>query len=160
MRLVGGIPIPESGAKATMTYLKAVNNLLKDGNWLHIYAEGSMREYYAPIRPFKHGAAYFAAKNNKPILPLAFTYREPGFIRKHIFKQIVCFTLNIGEPVFIDETLPKKEQKTDLLIRSHEAVCRLAGIDPKENIYPPVYDNTKRVDYYTHTYGVGYKGSK
>lgn len=30
----------------------------------------------------------------------------------------------------------------------------------KENIYPPVYDNTKRVDYYTHTYGVGYKGSK
>ena len=85
--------------------------------------------------------------------------REPGWIRKHIFRQIACFTLRIGEPIFADPSLSKKEQRKDLTIRCHEAVCRLAGIDPKENLYPPVFNESKRVDYYTDTYGVGYKDS-
>lgn len=160
MRLVGGIPIPESGARATMTYLRAVSKLLKNGNWLHIYSEGSMWEYYRPIRPFKRGEAFIAVENGKPLLPLAFTYREPNFIRKHIFGQIACFTLHIGEPIFKDETLPKKEQAADLTKRSHREVCKLAGINPDENLYPAEFNDSKRVDYYTTTYGVGYKGSK
>ena len=52
-----------------------------------------------------------------------------------------------------------EEREKDLTIRSHEAVCRLAGIDPKKNIYKPVFDHSKRIDYYTDTYGVKYKGS-
>ena len=47
-----------------------------------------------------------------------------------------------------DTSLDKRERAMDLTIRCHEAVCRLAGIDPKENKYPPVFDNTERVDYY------------
>jgi hypothetical protein len=46
-----------------------------------------------------------------------------------------------------------------MTIRCHEAVCRLAGIEPGENIYPPLYDQSKRIDYYATEYGVGYKGS-
>ncbi len=159
MRHVGGIPIPESGTKATIKYMKSVKKLLNEGNWLHIYAEGSMWEYYRPIRPFKKGVSFLACECDKPVLPLAFTYREPNFIRKHIFKQIACFTLHIGEPVFKNDSLSTKEQRTDLTKRSHEAVCRLAGINPNENLYPAIFDETERVDYYTHTYGVGYKGS-
>lgn len=159
MRHVGGIPIPESGTKATIKYMKSVKKLLNEGNWLHIYAEGSMWEYYKPIRPFKKGVSFLACECDKPVLPLAFTYREPNFIRKHIFKQIACFILHIGEPVFKNDSLSTKEQRTDLTKRSHEAVCRLAGINPKENLYPAIFDETERVDYYTHTYGVGYKGS-
>lgn len=160
MRLVGGIPIPEGDSRATLTYMKAVKKLLTDGNWLHIYAEGSMWEYYAPIRPFKKGVSFLACEADKPILPMAFTYRKPGPIRKHIFRQIACFTLHIGEPVFRDESLPKKEQRTDLTERSHQAVCRLAGFEDEGNLYPPVYDNSKRKDYYTTSYGEGYKGSR
>lgn len=159
MRHVGGIPIPESGAKATLTYMKSVKKLLSEGSWLHIYAEGSMWEYYRPVRPFKKGVAFLACECNKPVIPLAFTYREPNFIRKHIFRQIATFTLHIGEPVFRDETLPPKEQRTDLTKRCHEAVCNLAGINPEDNIYPPVFEDNDRVDYYTQTYGIGYKGS-
>lgn len=159
MRLVGGIPIPESGAKATITYLRAVKKLLTEGKWLHIYSEGSMWEYYRPIRPFKRGAAFIAVDNNKPILPMAFTYRKPNFIRKYIFKQIATFTLNIGEPIFRNESLSKKEQESDLTQRSHAAVCKLAGIDPRDNIYPPEFDHSKRIDYYTTQYGINYKGS-
>ena len=159
MRLVGGIPIPENDLAATREYIREVSAYLEEGGWLHIYPEGSMWEYYAPIRPFKAGAAYFACKCDKPVLPMAFSYREPGWIRKHIFHQIACYTLNIGEPVFPDPGLGGREQREELTVRCHEAVCRLAGIDPQENVYPPIFDDSKRVDYYTTEYGVGYKGS-
>ncbi len=160
IRMVGGIPIPEGNTAATKAYLKVMRDLLQNRHgWLHIYAEGSMWEYYRPVRPFKRGAAHIACDSDKPILPLGFSYREPGWIRKHIFRQIATFTLHVGEPLFPNKELNAKEREKDLLIRSHEAVCRRVGIDPEENLYPAVFDNSKRVDYYTTTYGVGYKGS-
>ena len=160
IRMVGGIPIPEGNTAATKTYLKVMRDLLQNRHgWLHIYSEGSMWEYYRPVRPFKRGAAHIACDSDKPILPLGFSYREPGWIRKHIFRQIATFTLHVGEPLFPNKELNAKEREKDLLIRSHEAVCRLVGIDPEENLYPAVFDNSKRIDYYTTTYGVGYKGS-
>lgn len=155
---VGGIPIPEGDVRATAAFLRAVEDFLGKG-WLHIYAEGSMWEYYQPIRPFKRGAAHMACRFDKPVMPLAFSYREPGFIRKKIFRQIACFTLQIGEPVYADKALPLKERELDLTKRCRDAVCRLAGIDPEENIYEPVYNDSKRIDYYTDVYGIGYKGS-
>lgn len=160
IRLVGGIPIPDTNAAATMTYLKAVRSLLEqDRGWLHIYPEGSMWEYYAPIRPFKRGAAHIAVKTGKPILPIGFSYRQPGWIRKHVFRQIACFTLRIGEPLFPDTEQDPKARENDLNERCHNAVCRLTGIDPNDNLYPPVFNDSKRIDYYTTTYGIGYKGS-
>ncbi len=159
MRLVGGIPIPEESTRATRTYLRAVKQYLQDGGWLHIYAEGSMWEYYRPIRPFKSGVGYLACETDKPVMPMAFSYRRPGWIRRCIFGQSACLTLHIGEPIFPNADLSRRERVDDLTKRSHEAVCRLAGIEPKENIYGPIFNGDKRVDYYTTTYGVGYKGS-
>ena len=147
IRMVGGIPIPLNDIHATIAFQKALAEVLEHG-WLHIYSEGSMWEYYQPIRPFKIGTAHLACKFDKPVLPLAFSYREPGFIRKKIFKQIALFTITVGEPVYADKSLNFKERVTDLTVRLHGAVCRLAGIEPEENIYPPVYDNSQRIDYY------------
>ena len=161
IRMSGGIPVPvkdQSGViKMTMDTIKHI----KSGGWLHIAAEASMWEFYAPIRPFKDGAAYFAVKADRPILPMAFSYRQVGWIRRKIFKQIACLTLNIGEPIYPDKTLPKENIIKDLTIKAHRAVCKLAGIDPEKNIYSPLYskETNKRIDYYTDTYGVGYKGS-
>ena len=160
MRSVGAIPVPDGNMKGTFAYFEAIKNLLtKDGGWLHIYSEGSMWEYYAPIRPFKKGAAYFAVANDRPIIPLAYSYRPASWWRRKIMKQLAVFTLTIGEPLFPNKDLSKTEQELDLTIRSHDAVCKLAGIDPKDNPYPAVFNKSKRVDYYTDTYGVGYKGS-
>lgn len=146
IRLVGGIPIPEENAHATMQCIRAVREVL-DGGWLHIYAEGSMWEYYAPIRPFKSGIGYFACQFEKPIVPMAFSYRKPNWVRRKIFGQIACFTLSIGEPLFADPTLPRKQREENLVKRCHEEVCRLAGIDPEKNLYPPIFEQTKRIDY-------------
>lgn len=161
IRLTGGIPIPEKNVRATIAYFKAVEKLLTiDGGWLHIYPEGSMWEYYAPIRPFKRGAAFFAVKFNKPIIPIGYSYRKTTWWRKLFFKQLARVTVNVGEPLYPDMDIKDPgERELDLTIRAHQKICELAGIDPKDNPYPPIFEDTKRVDYYTDTYGVGYKGS-
>jgi len=159
IRMVGGIPIPEGDLVASMAFINAVENALKNGEWIHIYGEGSMWEYYRPIRPLKKGVAHFAVSCDRPILPITYTYRKPGWIRRVIFKQIACFTINIGDLLYKNDSLDKKEQEIDLTIRTHEAMCALAGYGPGENPYEPIYNDSKRVDYYTDKYGVGYKGS-
>jgi len=160
IRMSGGIPVPSDNRGFVKMALDTINHI-KHGGWLHVAAEASMWEYYAPIRPFKEGAAFFAYKANRPILPMAYSYRPCGWIRKHIFKQIATFTLNIGEPIYPDMNLSQHDSIKKLTLEIHNAVCKLAGFEENENIYPPIYnDSTKnRIDYYTNTYGVGYKGS-
>ena len=160
IRMAGGIPVPNQTRGFVKMAFDTVN-LLKRGGWLHVAAEASMWEYYAPIRPFKEGAAFFAYEANRPIFPMAFSYRPVGWIRKHIFHQIAKFTLNIGDPIYPDMNLPKHEAIKKLTVEAHEAVCKLAGFEKGENIYQPIYspETNKRIDYYTDTYGVGYKGS-
>ena len=153
IRLVGGIPIPNGDFRAMHAFQKAVNGYLKEGNWLHVYSEGSMWEYYRPIRPFKTGPFQIAFKAGVPVLPLAFSYREPKGLYK-LFRSQGLFTLHIGEPLTFREDLPPREAVADMTVRAHRAVCALAGIDPDENVYPPVFDNTRRVDYYAAEYGI------
>lgn len=158
IRLAGGIPVPENDTRAFVRFVDAIDQYLQKGGWLHIMAEGTMWEYYMPIRPFKKGAFFFAVRNNKPILPMAYSFREVKGPLKLIWKH-AFLTLNIGEPLFPNTELNKEAAVEDLMIRAHESVCRLAGIEPSENLYPPVFDKTRRVDYYTTEYGKNYKGS-
>ena len=148
IRLVGGIPIPENNVDGQEACFLALGKFLSEHGWLHIYAEGSMWEYYAPIRPFKRGAALIAVRNDKPVIPMGFSYREPGWVRKHVFHQIALFTLHIGEPIYSDKTLKPRERVNDLTVRANKAVCALVGINPDENVYEPVFNDSKRVDYY------------
>ena len=148
IRLVGGIPIPENNVDGQEACFLALGKFLSEHGWLHIYAEGSMWEYYAPIRPFKRGAALIAVRNDKPVIPMGFSYREPGWVRKHVFHQIALFTLHIGEPIYPDKTLKPKERVNDLTVRANKAVCALVGINPDENVYEPVFNDSKRIDYY------------
>lgn len=158
IRLVGGIPVPEDNVRATAKFAGEVLDYLRDGGLLHVCAEGSMWEYYAPIRPFKSGAFYFAVKSGKPIIPMAFSYRKPKGILSKIWTN-AWLTLNIGEPIYPDTTIDQQDAIIKLTTETHAAVCRLAGINPEENIYPPVFNNNTRIDYYTKEYGIGYKGS-
>ena len=151
IRMMGGVPVPEKNLEAMVAFTNSVDNYLKNGGWLQIYPEGSMWEYYMPIRPFKRGAASIAIKNHVPVLPMAFSYRKPSKLRKFLFKQPACFTLTIGEPLFPDEHLDRREQEIDLTRRMHQAVVDLAGI--KENLYEPIFNQSKRIDYYTSKYG-------
>lgn len=159
IRYSRGIPLPVGDRRATAAFAHAIDGLLQEGHWLHVAAEASMWEDYMPIRPFKKGAATFAVRNNVPVLPLAFSYREPKGICKLIWRR-PWLTLHIGEPIYRDPELNKVEAAKDLTRRAHAEVCHLAGIDPEENIYEPLYQNSERIDYYTVEYGVNKKRGK
>ena len=75
IRMVGGIPIPGNDIQATEAFNKSVKEALETGHLVHIYGEGSMWEYYRYIRPFKKGVAHLAKKNDKPIVPFAFSFK-------------------------------------------------------------------------------------
>ena len=68
-----------------------------------------------------------------------------SYARKHIFKQDALFTIRIGDLLYKDESLDKKAQEEELTIRAHEAVCKLAGIEKADNLYPPIFNNNKRI---------------
>ena len=146
VRMVGGVPIPDGNLAGKVAFNKAIDDSIERGEFLQVYAEGSMWECYPYIRPFKLGAASLACRHHKPILPIGFSFRKPSWIRKNIFKQEVAVTLTMGEPIFPDENLGEQERRIDLTTRVHNAVCLLAGIEPKENPYPPIFDHSKRAD--------------
>jgi 1-acyl-sn-glycerol-3-phosphate acyltransferase len=123
----GGIPVPKQ-PRALLCFVKAVNEILSERRWVHFFPEGSMWDYYAEIRPFKKGAFTFAVNNKKPVIPLAYSYRRPRGIWK-LFRKPAALTLNIGEPIFFDETLPKQEAVIDICIKARAAVMSLAGIE-------------------------------
>lgn len=139
---IGGIPIPENDPSASKVMYKEIKKFLEDGGWLHVYAEGSMWELYRYIRPFKTGVAQLAYMANKPILPMAFSYRRPGFIRRKIFKQEALLTINIGSPIIPDMN---HKDKYELTKKCHIEVVKLAGI--KNNIYDSIYNNSTKIDY-------------
>ncbi len=149
-----GVPLPVGDRRATAAFAHAIDGLLSDDKqWVHFSVEGSMWEYYMPIRPFKKGAFTFAVRNNVPVLPMAYSYRKPKGLQR-IFWRKPLFTLHIGEPIFHNPELNKVAAADDLARRAHAEVCRLAGIEPEENIYEPVFANSDRIDYYTTEYGV------
>ena len=82
IRLAGSIPVPKEDSSATLAMMRAVDKCLQDGNWFHIYPEASMFYYYEDVRPFVDGAFVFAVRNNKPVYPMAFSYRPPNGLYK------------------------------------------------------------------------------
>ena len=101
--LFRGIPIPRNkSGKEKM--VNTIDDLLQKGEVVGIYPEGELIPYYDGIREFKNGAFNFAVKNQVPILPIVFTYREPEGIIK-LIKKKPFITLTILEPEF-----PKPER--------------------------------------------------
>lgn len=96
--LLRGIPIPRNkSGKEKM--VNTIDGLLKKGEIVGIYPEGHLIPYYDGIREFKNGAFNFAVRNQVPILPIVFTYREPEGIMR-LIKRKPFITLTILEPEY------------------------------------------------------------
>lgn len=74
--------LPLSSLKSTMTkFIRAVDEILKNGNFILVYPEQSMWQDYKKPRPLKNGAFSFAAKNNVPVIPIFITLSDSDNIR-------------------------------------------------------------------------------
>ena len=113
IKLLRAMPIPEK-IKNREYFLKAVEEILSNGDYVHFYPEAALFPYYKKIRNFKNGAFSIAVKNNVPIVPMVFIFREPKGIRK-IFKKKKDVTLKILKPVTIKEEGLNQKQKEELL---------------------------------------------
>ena len=115
--LLKGIPIPKNiNGKKKM--INTVDKLLKDGQIVGIYPEGHLIPYYDGLRKFKDGAFNFSVKNQVPILPILFTYRESSGIRK-LIKKKPFITLTILEPEYPKLEMNKQNIK-DLKYRVYK----------------------------------------
>ncbi len=112
IKLLRAIPIPES-IKNKGNFIKVVDNILREENSIHVYPEVAMFPYFDKIRHFKNGAFDFAVRNNKPIVPMVFTFREPKGIRK-ILKKKKDVTLTVLEPIRQSEGENTKQRIEDL----------------------------------------------
>lgn len=120
IKLLQAIPIPKD-INNKKNFLKAIDNLLKEEEIVHFYPEASLVPYCKEIRRFKNGAFDFSIRNNVPIVPMVFTFREPKGIRK-IFKKKLDVTLKVLEPIY-----PKGKGIEELKEETHNKMS--------ENIY-------------------------
>lgn len=97
IKLLRAIPIPKS-IENKKYFIKALENLLKNENIVQVYPEASLWPYCEKIRNFKNGAFDIAVRNNVPVIPCVFKFREPTGIRK-ILKRKKDVTLKILEPI-------------------------------------------------------------
>ena len=145
IRWSGGIPVPDS-VKLMRCFNKAFDDIVAKKKWVHAYPESSRFDYFVPIRPFKKGVFTIAQRYNLPVVPLVISYRKSHFpftlvnflrsLKGNMKLPLV--TINIGEPVLIDNNLSRKEGIQKLRKDCHEAMVCLAGIN--NNPYPPEGD--------------------
>jgi 1-acyl-sn-glycerol-3-phosphate acyltransferase len=127
IRLSGGIPIPDD-IHLFRYFNAAFDELHEKKRWFHVFPEGSMWFYYAPIRPFKRGMFTMAARYDIPVIPMAFSYRKSRGLYAFFKKNYPLLTLRIGEPIFPDGSLSKREAANKLREECHKSMVSLAGI--------------------------------
>lgn len=120
IRLLNAIPIPKS-IKNEEYFLKEIKELLRRKNIIHFYPESVLEPYSTELREFKNGAFLIATTNNKPIVPLVFSYREPKGIRR-IIKRKPFLTLNVLPPIYPNTNLGKRQCVEELKKATKESM--------------------------------------
>lgn len=103
IKLLRAIPIPTE-IKNKEHFINSIEELLKNNNVIHFYPEASLVPYCNTIRKFRSGAFNIAVKNQVPIVPMVFQFRNPKGLRK-IFKRKKDVTLKILEPIICEENM-------------------------------------------------------
>ena len=101
--------LPLSSNTKTMTeFIKAVDTILKRGDFILIYPEQSLWWNYKKPKPLKNGAFRLASRNNVPIIPIFITMEDTDIIGEDGF-PVQQYIINIEEPIYPDNKLSVKE---------------------------------------------------
>ena len=101
--------LPLSSNKKTMIeFVRAVDTILKDGDYILIYPEQSLWWNYKKPKQLKIGAYKMAAKNNVPVVPIFITMKNSDIIGGDGF-PINEYHIHIGTPIYPDSSLSVKE---------------------------------------------------
>lgn len=107
--------LPLSSNKRTMVeFMKAVDILLKNGDFILIYPEQSMWWNYRKPKPLKHGSFKLAVRNNVPVIPIFITMQDSNIIGDDGF-PVQEYIVNISEPIYPDQNLSQRENTEKML---------------------------------------------
>ena len=112
--------LPLSSNKRTMMeFIKAVDVILKRGDFILVYPEQSMWWNYRKPKPLKKGAFNFAARSKVPVIPIFITMEDSDLIGEDGF-PIQEYTVNIGKAIYPDCNLSEKENTVMMMDKNYE----------------------------------------
>lgn len=112
--------LPLSSNKRTMVnFMKAVDKILSEGDFILIYPEQSMWWNYRKPKPLKTGAFKMATRNNVPVIPIFITMEDSNIIGDDGF-PIQEYTVNISEPIYPDSNLSQRENAENMLNKNYK----------------------------------------
>lgn len=122
IKFCGGMPIPES-PKALRVFNGVIQELLKRGNYVHVYPEGILFPYYLKgIRQFQRGAFKYAYDADVPVVPMVITFRERRGLRR-ITNRKPLITMTVLEPVYPDTSKRARPEIERLLFECYEKMA-------------------------------------
>ena len=121
MRNCNTLPL-SSNLQTMKKFMKAVEQVLTEGNCLLIYPEQSMWWNYRKPKPLKPGAFDMAVKNHVPVVPCFITMQDSDKLGADGF-PVQEYTPHLGEPIWPDETLSRRDAREKLKEQT-EAFCQ------------------------------------
>ena len=108
-----------SNQKVMNEFMKATNQLLKDGHFVLVYPEQSMWWNYRKPKPLKKGAYQFAVKSKTPVVPCFITMADSDILGADGF-YIQEYTIHIGKPIYPKEDLSNSENLKYLMDENYK----------------------------------------
>jgi len=141
---LGALPLPDD-PKGLINLSNAVETLVKNGNFVTIYPEATIWPYHTRLRPLAPANFHYAVKTNKPIIPVAVTYRYAK--GKNYLNKKPKVNVTICEPIYPKEGLNVIENKKYLAEQTSEVLKLI--IESKDNVslyeYVPIEELKKEI---------------
>ena len=108
-----------SNVKTMGKFMKAVEEILNNGDFILIYPEQSLWWNYKKPKPLKNGAFRLAIKNKVPVIPVFITMQDSNIIGEDGF-PVQENIVNIEEAIYPDENLSDKENEETMKEKNFE----------------------------------------
>ncbi|MBQ7314677.1 MAG: 1-acyl-sn-glycerol-3-phosphate acyltransferase [Clostridia bacterium] len=115
--------LPLSSNLATMRkFVRAVADVLRDGQCVLIYPEQSLWWNYRKPKPMKIGGFEIAVKSDVPIVPCFVTMEDCEQLDDEGL-PVQAYTVHVGDPIYPDASLGKRE-RAEAMRDANAAFCR------------------------------------
>ena len=119
MRNCNTLPL-SSNFKTIDKFITAVDRVLQRGQFVLVYPEQGMWWNYRKPRPLQKGAFTFAARNDKPVLPVFITMEDSDVLDQDGF-FVQEYTVHFCEPVYPDPDKRRAQNVKEMLDKNYEA---------------------------------------
>ena len=100
-------------------FFAAVDELVKNGDYVLFYPEQSMWWNYRKPKPLKRGAYLYAARSGAPVLPCFITMQDSDVMGEDGF-YVQEYTIHISPPIFPKQGLTHRSQAEYMMKKNYE----------------------------------------